>query len=251
MHNTLNTPVKLLAVSMLSVLLLFANGAIAEEDWEYTGEIYGWLPNIDVKTEGGDEIEITLSDILENLDFTAMLAGSARKGKWSFATDIVYLDMSNSEDRDLSRLLAVKKIELESWIVTPTVGYTVHQTDKLLVDLYAGARYLWLETALTLDLTRPGPRPDMSDHVKASGSNWDAIVGVRGNYRLSDKWYFPYSVNAGAGDSDFTWQANAAFAYEFQKLATVVGWRYLTWDNDGALTDLTINGPYVGVLFRF
>ena len=27
--------------------------------------------------------------------------------------------------------------EMESWVITPTVGYTVHQTDKLLVDLYA------------------------------------------------------------------------------------------------------------------
>ena len=46
-------------------------------------------------------------------------------------------------------------------------------------------------------------------------------------------------------------QANAAFAYEFARLDAVIGWRYMTWDLGETLDELTINGPFLGAIFRF
>ena len=80
-------------------------------------------------------------------------------------------------------------------------------------------------------------------------------MGVRGSYLLNDKWYIPYSVNAGTGQSDFTWEAQAAFAYRFRNLDAVAGWRYLYYDissdNDAPLKELDVNGPFVGAIFHW
>ena len=208
MRNMLILQKMTLPVCLLGVLLLIPGAASAAEDWEFAVEGYGWLPNIDIQEEGGQSTEITLDDIIDNLDIAAMIAGQARKGKWSFSTDIIYLDLSNKPDAALSPLLSLKKLEIESWIVTPTLGYTVYQSGQNYIDLYAGARYLWLDVKTTLELNLPGSfLPTLGKGIDESGSNWDAIVGVRVDYHLSDKWHLPYSVNGGAGQSDFTFQA--------------------------------------------
>ena len=109
-----------------------------------------------------------------------------------------------------------------------------------------------MDVKTTLELNLPGSLlPTLSKGIDDSGSNWDAIVGVRGDYHLSDKWHLPYNVNGGAGQSDFTFQANAAFAYQFDSLDAVVGWRYMTWDIGGEIDELTINGPFVGAILKF
>jgi hypothetical protein len=234
-----------------SVLLLFANGANAEDEWKFTAGAYGWLPDIDIRTESGQNVEITIADILDNLDLTVMLAGAARKGKWTFGADMIWLDLSHGTDEIVSPTLTLKNIDMQAFIFTPMVGYRVYDSGRHSVDLLAGARYLWLDMALSLDLTLTPMPSDRSHDIDGSGSNWDAIVGVKGKYRLSDKWSVPYYISAGAGQSDFTGQANASFAYEFEKFDAVIGWRYMTWDIGGVLDELTINGPFVGARFRF
>lgn len=94
--------------------------------------------------------------------------------------------------------------------------------------------------ALSLDFRKSSP----------SESNWDGVVGVRGNYCLTDKWFLPYSVNAGTCQFDFTWDGLAALGYRFKKLDAVAGWRYLYYDlgSDTALKALNANGPFAGVV---
>ena len=189
--------------------------------------------------------------MLGNRDLTGMLGGAAKKGKWTFAADMVWLDLDHSADEIVSPTLTLKSIDMQSFIFTPLVGYQVYESERHTVDLIAGARYLWLDTALTIDLTLTPMPSDRSHDIDGSGSNWDAIAGVHGRYRLSDKWTLPYAISAGAGQSDFTGQVHAAFAYEFEKFDTVIGWRYMTWDIGGALDELTVNGPLIGAKFRF
>lgn len=244
-------PGKRVTVGVLIGSLLFATGVAAEEDWGFDLSAYGWLPIIETESDSGDKSEITRSDIVDNLDMAAMWAARARKGKWSLSSDFIYFDLSNDDDSPSGPLLELDKVGLKAWVVTPTIGYTVHHTDKQSVDLYAGARYIWLEADLTLKSL--APLLPGSRKATDSASKWDAIVGVRGTYRLSDKWYIPYSVDAGTGQSDYTWQANGAFAYKFSKLDAVFGWRYLTWDfgDDSSIKDLTVNGPFAGAIFHW
>lgn len=67
------------------------------------------------------------------------------------------------------------------------------------------------------------------------------------------KWFIPYSVNAGSGESDFNWGAYAGLGYKFSDLSAIFGWRYLDYDvgSDTIIKELTLNGPFAGAVFHW
>ena len=247
---------KLLFATVGSLLLTAA--AVAEDEWGADLEIYGWLPIIEMESEDGSTGKITREDILSNLDITALWKARVRKGRWSLASDFIYLDISDNKNLPLipkvPDLANLRETGLQAWIITPNVGYTVVDSEVQKIELYAGARYFWIEVDATIEIDPISPGdPPIRSKESPTISSWDGIVGVRGLYYLDEKWYIPYSVNVGAGDSDLTWSAQAGFAYKFSKLDASFGWRYLHYDvgSDTALKELNLNGPYAGVIFRW
>jgi hypothetical protein len=248
-----------LITGILAVFLfgtpLFAGAADSESspdtDWGVGVDLYLWAPWIDVKTETGGDVEISLNDILTNLDMMFMGVVHVDKGKWSFVTDMIYFDIESDENADLPLDLALDEFDLQAWVVTPEVRYTVWQTNKHKVGLVAGARYLWIEGQLKLN-TRP-PLPPGSRKAKDSASVWDGIVGATGQIELSDKWYLASYADIGTGDSDLTWQAVAMFGYQFKRMDAAVGYRYLDYEFDSSdpIADLTIHGPFAGIRYMF
>ena len=237
------------------VSLLPAAMAVAEDNWGGDLEIYAWLPVIDIESADGTKSKVTRDDIISDLDITALWAARLQRGRWSLASDFVYLDISSGTDLSLVPSLArVTEAGLKAWIVTPNVGYTMLQNDKQKIELYAGARYFWLEVDTTIEIDPIGPgEPASSRKESDTISSWDGVLGARGLYYLSDKWDVLYSVNGGAGDSDMTWGAQAGFSYKYSKLDAAFGWRYLNYDigDDTLLKELNLNGPFVGVIFRW
>ena len=68
---------------VLATLTTLPTAALAEQDWRYTGTIYGWLPGVTttVETPLGDvQAEVAFSDILDKLDFAFLAAFEAQKG---------------------------------------------------------------------------------------------------------------------------------------------------------------------------
>lgn len=59
-----------------------------------TGKIFG-MPNIHVTTASQDHITLTLGDLLSNLKWMTMLDFGARKDKWSFNADVIYLHIGD------------------------------------------------------------------------------------------------------------------------------------------------------------
>ena len=133
--------------------------------------------------------------------------------------------------------------DLTGWIVTPALGYTLVDSQNTRLDVVAGARYLYLDAELGVGAST----------VEDSVSYWDGIIGVRGAINLTDKWYLPYHLDIGTGDSDFTWQALGGVGYKFSKVDVIVAYRYLSWDFDdtGLIDDLNVHGPFVGFKFVF
>lgn len=178
-----------------------------------------------------------------------MGALGARKGNWSLLADVIYLNIKDDQHgsaRVLRRNINTKvDVELEAWIVTLAGGYTVMETGSFDVDLLAGARYIWIEVPLKFDLGRTQAK------ISPSGHNWDGIVGARGKVALSDAWYLSYYGDVGAGDSDLTWQATLGLNYKFESVDAVLGYRYLDYDFNGDIEDLTVKGPFAGVKFLF
>ncbi len=217
-----------------------------------------WAASIGVTTASGSDIDIEFSDIISNLDMTFMGAFGARKGKWSLLTDVIYLNISDDDQGTLTVPIGSgfsvgtdASVELSSWIVTPVVSYNIMQTEKASLDVLGGARYLWMKNDIKLKIS--GPLGTRQERVTESGDVWDGIVGIRGKVNLNEKWYLPYHVDIGTGETDLTWQALGGVGYRFGKVDLVLGYRHMEWnfDDNSVFDDLEISGPYAGFKFVF
>src|SRR5678815_1306549 len=91
-------------LAVLAALTIPAS-AHAEEGWAFSLTPYLWLPNINGSLKyaippgggGRPEVDTGPNNYLENLSFALMLAGEARKGKWSAFTDLIYLDFDSEK----------------------------------------------------------------------------------------------------------------------------------------------------------
>ncbi len=225
------------------------------EDWAFDTAIYLWGASIGGESATGDNIDIDFNDLLDNMEFAFMTTIGAHRDKWSLIADFIYLDVKDDEQGSLTVPVGPSsfvvgtdsEVELSGWIVTPLVSYNVLQTERITINALAGARYLWLEADVEVKV---GPsKVKFSD----SGHVWDGIVGVRGQVNLSDKWYLPYHLDMGAGDTDFTWQVLCGIGYRLEKFDVNMGYRYLDWDFDDndVFDDMNKKGLYGGAIFRF
>jgi hypothetical protein len=260
---------RLIQTALLSSSLLTAASAAAEESisiepsdgWQFKAQAYGWLPTIEGTLPNGDDMELEIDDILDNLDFTFMGVLEAQKGKWSIVPDIVYLKLSADEGGNTTvdpmpgnNFVIPTRVdfgvEMEAWIVNLAGGYSVYQSNTHDFQVLAGVRYLSLEVTAELDASIiPGETV-----VDGRDETWDGIVGVRGVKKLSDKWWFNYRFDVGAGDSDQTWNAVAQLGRQYDWGSAVLGYRYLHYDFDSNFKlqeDLDVYGPLIGVAWEF
>jgi hypothetical protein len=244
--------------TILAVVLMAATSTVAlaadpaEEDsalseWQYDFEVYFWLPNIYVTTATQDHITLTLWDLISNLNWLTMVDFGARKDKWSFGADVIYLHIGDHVQETTGgpfgrpETLDVN-VTLKGFISTLSGGYQIAGNDSYQLDVIAGARYLKLKLPLTIDID------DKAEHVDPGGNTWDGIVGVSGVTTLNDKWYVDYYGDIGTGDSDLTWQTRVGFGYKLKKFTATAGLRYLRWNfpKKDELDNMRVIGPYVG-----
>jgi len=236
---------------LLTGIVCAGPASAADDDWQFDFALYGWLPVIDVELPSGNKSKITQDDIVNNLDMAFMGRARALKNKWSLTTDIIYFDLQHKGREPLLPGLDLRKIELQAALIKPTVGYRVYDSDNNIVEVYTGGRYLWIQPTITSEIVVLDP-PDSSQDAR-SGDRWDALVGVRGQYNISKRWYVQYFADAGGGESDSVVDLLAGVGYRFQRVDLVAAWRYLDYDfgNDLPLKTMTVNGPLIGVEFSF
>lgn len=255
---------KILAAAIFLLLMFcFVNYAAAAQEtdkWRNELTLYLWLPGIDGNLKytlpgDGSDLAIDPSSILDSLNMTFMGTFETRYNKWSFATDVIYLDLSN--DKDISTSVGRVPVDvradlsLEGWMLSGIVGYDVVQTDRVRLAAIGGVRYFTLDTDTHLSLSGPGPL-DPQTYLSESTSLLDAIVGVRGSIMLSAHWFLPYYADIGAGDSELTYQLYSGIGYMFSWGDVRLGYRYLKYDQDDKfLEDFEFYGFLMGVGFRF
>jgi hypothetical protein len=265
-------------------LLAAGQSQSAANEWRFAVMPYLWLPTIDAtlkfKTPNGNpevNAKANPDDYIDKLDMALLLVFEARKGKWLVFTDITYMDLSadRSSVRSVDFNVGLGPInvatgtlntgtetEMQSTIWTLAGGYNLVHGPKASLDLIGGVRYLSLEATtnwqLTASVVGPGGGGAVfpaAGSVTEKGEVWDGIVGVKGQFRLGEgKWFVPYQLDAGTGDSDSTWQAQAGIGYSFRWGDLVLGYRYLAWEQDDdskVIRDLELYGFGLGGVFRF
>jgi len=267
---------RLFPLIVLGAALLGSSTVLAEQksadDWQFGVTIYGWFPSIDGTllydnppsspgtASSGGSISIDASDILDNLKMTFMGALEARRGKWSILTDVIYLNLGNTGNSTISigpgsgiPINARVDQDLKAWVVMTSLGYTAVQQEQVLMDVLGGVRYLSLDADAKLSVNGPLPPTPPPAKVSKSVSLWDGIVGIRGQFDLSDRWSVPFYADIGAGDSDLTWQALLGVTYRFSWGDLRLAYRHLEYDqkNDRLIQNMSLSGPALGVGFRF
>ena len=253
-----------------AALCASASFAQSADRWEFSGSVNLYLPTMKAQSafppgSGGSSASIDVSDSLE---FTFMGSLEARKGVWGVFTDVIYLDLSASEggSRDLQLggaglpvgASANVNLGLTGWSWTVAGTYRLAATPRYHVDLVGGARMLDIET--NLDWTLGGnvgsvALADRAGSRTGGQTNWDVIVGAKGRLALGTqgKWFMPYYLDIGAGESKWTAQAMTGVGYAFSWGDVIGSWRYLGYEmkSGSAVQDLSLNGPMVSAVVRW
>jgi hypothetical protein len=223
---------------------LFASGL------EGTAGVQGVTANIDM----------SFGDIFENLDSGFLALFEARKRRWIFGLDTIYMKLKVDGNRSWQGPLgngnsAALDVTMTQQMYQPFVGYRLLD-ERTKLDLIAGARYTQLDLKFALSVPTGSPLlPDGSRGKSGSESWWDPIVGVRVVTPIADNWSFVgYADVGGGGGSDSTYQLLAGVNWQFAKdFSGKFGYRYLVadYENDGLVWDMKSSGLYTGLGIAF
>jgi hypothetical protein len=264
-------PIALALAAALSAAPPAARAQATGDGWQFEAAIYGWFPSISGTTSfpphgGGPTVDVSAKQVIDALKFTFMGSLQARKGDWGLWTDLVYADFGASKSgvRDFSiggrpppaGVTADLGLDVKSWIWTLGGLYSLRADADGNTDLIFGARLLDMTNELDWTLNaNVAPSPGRSGSAEASISSWDAVVGIKGRARFGEghRWFVPYYADIGGGESKLTWQAQAGLGYQFDWGSLLATWRYLDYDfkSSSKVQSLSLNGPTIGVMFKF
>lgn len=252
---------KQLIIAITTIGALLTVSAYADEPTTELGfylfatEISGdaQIRNVDV------DVDVSFSEILDNLDMGFMGYFEHRRDKWSYIVDLAYLKLSDGTSATAGPLSVDLDVELEQTILEGFVGYRVlerqYSESKMGLDVLLGARYVLLESeigaeASLLELTTSGSRTLDEDWT-------DAVIGVRVQNTYQNGWGSTFWVDVGEGSDSSSHQFLAIATYQKSDSWKLFGgYRFLNLDYEtGSGTshfgiDLDYSGPMFGANYR-
>ncbi len=240
-----------------AVVAALVTGPAAAQDtggWTFQTSLYGWVPSLSttIGTPFGDfETEANGSSALDDLDMAFMGTLEARKGKWGFIGDLLYVDLSSETDSPFDRRFRSGTLDTKTTAFSGYAVYRTYESDRAIID--AGAGFRAFDVSLDLGLQSADSRPSYS---ASDSATWAVpLVAVRMILPLSESWFATAFVDGGMTSSDTsTWQAFGSVGYRFdERWSSQIGWRYMNIQKEiGSLdTTLDLSGLLIGVSAHF
>jgi len=216
--------------------------------WDWTVAPYLWGAGISGDTSlpdrnGGDGITVDAGDVLDALEFGALVRVEGTSDRWRFLGDAAYLGLGRRTDRGLA--------EQDFDVTMAELAGSFRPNEH--VDVLFGARY-W-DTTVKIDFDDP-----MQPDVKR-GRDWvDPFVGFAVNGPLGDSWRVRFRSDIGGFDvgTELSWNSELLFAWDAtDRFSLVLGYRHLTakdtWKGriEDVDIDIALSGPEVGFAFHF
>jgi hypothetical protein len=263
------------AAALIAASTLASTGTFAQtaSDWQFQASLYGYFPNIGGRTTfpppaGGSDVSVDIDDILSDLKMAFMGSFEGRRGRWGGFADVIYMDLGDTGEQSNSFTLGGTRLpvgtsarvgyDLKAAVWTLAGTYRAVETRNTSHDLVLGTRMLDIRPTVTWELSgNVGSIPviDRAGTREVKEQNWDAIIGARGRVGLSEdgKWFAPYYVDVGTGESSFTWQAMTGVGYMFGWGDVVAAWRYTEYQmkSGNAVEELNLSGPAIAAVFRW
>jgi hypothetical protein len=222
-----------------------------EGDLEILFAPYLWAPSISGTSQVGAlppmDLDVSFSDILDNLEMAMSLHTEFHFGKFAFVLDPTYLSIEVEVETPGS--LASPTATVDIWMVEAWGSYQL--TDNL--EVLGGAR--WQDQELEVNLGLPSPPFPGNDF--SGGDDWlDWFVGARLTLPMGTKWRFIARGDVVvAGDSDSSYNVEVFLNRRIrQTMAVHIGYRYFKDDYDNAPTyvwDTEQKGPVIGYIWSF
>ena len=241
-----------IGIAALAVLVVVSPAAAASsEAWEHGVAVYLWGAGLsgDSTVHGVDaDVDLSFSEILENLEAAGMLAYRGKGGTWAVMSNAVFVGLGATEDLPLG---GAADADVDMAILEVDGAYEITKGFELLF----GLRGVWMD--LAVELRSPVLPTSDADQSKS----WiDPLIGARFEVPMGKKWAF-----VGRGDiggfgvgSDLAWQATAHFDWHISPhVGMAFGYELLGMDyNDGSRADefrydMTMQGPFLAVTFAF
>ena len=189
------------------------------------------------------DIDLSLSEILENLDFGFMGAYRFHQDSWSVGTDVIYLGLGSKNERPGT---AQTELTIDQWMVELSGGYRV----RPFLTLIGGGHYNSLSNRVTSTAT--------SREINAT-ENWiDPFLGGWLTFTPGSGWVVHLRADAGGFGlgSDFAWQVMPALEWTaVERVSVLLAYRVIGIDyeneDNGFEYDVVISGPALGLSGRF
>ena len=242
----------LIKVLLVLVILIPFISTRAQSDWEYNAALYGWFAgmtgNVGIANQQ-EQFDVTLSELLKNLTFTAGVHFEAQNPSVVLILDGFYFGVKKDIDNiTIGNGLvypANADVKLDEWLIEGSVGYRIIPE----FDLLVATRIFGISTDLESNNTT----------LASANKTWAAFyLGGRYSKDFSDKWYGSIRADAGYGADGFVYFANAAAGYRFSKLFSItLAYRILNMNYDSGsgvdyfLYKATASGLGLGFVFSF
>lgn len=227
----------------------------SETGWRHVAGIYMFAPvrTWGTSTVGGisAQVDMDLSEILDVLDFAASGQYEAWNGNYGIILEANYAGIEETGPTGALTVNVRQKWAglLGAYRVAHGMG---GNGQPFAIDIQGGARWNSVKQTLTV----AGPL------VLGGDEAWiEPVVGMRGMWRLNDRWTTIASANLGgfgAGGNDLQVGLNIGFDYQpWDNTSLTFGYRYFSVDYSTTLPggtfayDMEQHGPYVGVKFFF
>jgi hypothetical protein len=242
-------PVKL----MVAFIILIISGAAHAQSsdslkWSFTPYIWASHTTLDLSLRGSPigGTDISFSDLMDVTDAAFQAHVEAGKNNWSMFVDLAYISTSDSFGEGF---IGTDSKSKQTFIDAVAAYWPAGVGSSL--NFYGGVRYTDFNNKYSFSVgdTPVGTRQDSSDY-------FDALLGVRYRFDLSERWSLLTRGDVSFGDSEGTWLVQGLFAYTVgkrQQNRILFGYQYKQAEyKDGELnTEYSYYGPMAGFNFRF
>jgi hypothetical protein len=237
---------------ILSLTMLAAGltaGAARAEEWQHTLIVYGMGASMDGESQIGPlsvPVDISMSQVFDNLKMGGMVAYHADNGIWSFTSDATYMNLGATEHFENSRK---GDVELKQTTLMLTAGRRI--TDRL--EALFGVAYFNLDTELKLS------GPLIGQRQASVGADWiDPSIGLSWVQPIGQRWSFSLRGDVGGFGMGSDLLIHALTTLRFKqsdRISWAFGYRVISFDyeenEDRPLEykkfDITEQGPAIGV----
>ncbi|WP_319518682.1 YfaZ family outer membrane protein [uncultured Martelella sp.] len=204
-------------------------------------------------------VDRNFSEILDNLKLAGFVNFLATDGRFGVYADVMYIDSQNEQATGPVTLpgfgpVPGVNVDLDARLFNAALfgAYRLADTDRFALDALAGVRVVkaWTDVSASI----PGT-PNTYGAKRDFG--WvDPAFGARMEYDFGKGFSFVGEADVAGFSigSDITWQAMGVVRYDLSRsTALSLGYKYMSvdYDDDGKLFDIEMQGPTVGLTFRF